>query len=664
MKDYRGTLTEPGTNSPHRDRSVEVNMRLFVAMKSGEFPDGHCILRAKIDMGSPNMNLRDPALYRIKKDAHPITGNQWCIYPMYDFAHAISDALEGITHSLCTLEFDNHRPLYDWFIDQLLPSGLLPYQSEGWRPRQYEFSRLNLQYTVLSKRKLIQLVNEGHVQGWDDPRMPTISAMRRRGFPAAAVRLFCDRIGISKAENNIDITVLEDCAREVLDEEAPRLFAIMNPLKVTITNWPDDDSAAELFSIEKHSRKAELGRRDLPFTRTLLIDRDDFFDTGVDGTILPPKGYKRLLPGGQVRLKYAYVIRCDAVVRAEDGSVCELKCSYDVSTRAGATPEGSKKVRGIVQWVSQDTAVPCDLRLYDRLFLTASPGRDQPDGDFLRDINPHSLNVVRGACVEASVLECNPGDTFQFERLGYFTLDSKLNESPLSRSSPLVFNRVVALKDTWSSQDNHPSSLPDTSSSSSSRSSVGDSTNRAAEVEDVLRVEFRVGLILSVEKHPDADSLYVEQVDCGDAAGPRTIVSGLVKHFSAAQLVGRKVVVVCNLKPSKMRGVTSEGMLLAAAASTDSADSGDTSSSGEERVELLSPPEDAPVGELIRVRGYGAPVPDGVLKSKTALDMWKRVCGDLTTNSNREASYRAADSVLLTSTGPCTVDTLGHAKIG
>lgn len=657
MKDYRGTLTEPGKNSPHRDRSVEENMRLFSAMKSGEFPDGHCILRAKIDMGSPNMNLRDPALYRIKKDAHPITGNQWCIYPMYDFAHAISDALEGITHSLCTLEFDNHRPLYDWFIDQLLPSGLLPYQTEGWRPRQYEFSRLNLQYTVLSKRKLIQLVNEGHVQGWDDPRMPTISAMRRRGFPAAAVRLFCDRIGISKAENNIDITVLEDCAREVLDEEAPRLFAIMNPLKVTITNWPDDDST-ELFSIEKHSKKAELGRRDLPFTRTLLIDRDDFFDTGADGSIPPPKGYKRLLLGGQVRLKYAYVVRCDSVVRAEDGSVSELKCSYDVSTRAGATPEGSKKVRGIIQWVSQDTAVQCDLRLYDRLFLTASPGRDQPDGDFLRDINPHSLNIVRGACVEASVLDCNPGDTFQFERLGYFTLDSKLNNSPLSRSSPLVFNRVVALKDTWSPQDDQPLSLPDSSNISSSRSSIGGNGNRPVEVEDVQRVEFRVGLILSVEKHPDADSLYVEQVDCGDAAGPRTIVSGLVKYFQAAQLVGRKVVVVCNLKPSKMRGVTSEGMLLAAAASAD------TSSSGEERVELLSPPVDAPVGELIRVRGFGAPMPDAVLKSKTALDMWKRVCGDLVTNSNREASYRAADNVLLTSAGPCTVDTLGHAKIG
>jgi len=650
MKDYRGTLTEPGKNSPHRDRSVEENMRLFGAMRSGEFPDGHCILRAKIDMTSPNMNLRDPALYRIKKDAHPITGNQWCIYPMYDFAHAISDALEGITHSLCTLEFDNHRPLYDWFIDQLLPSGLLPYQSEGWRPRQYEFSRLNLQYTVLSKRKLIQLVNEGHVQGWDDPRMPTISAMRRRGFPAAAVRLFCDRIGISKAENNIDITVLEDCAREVLDEEAPRLFAISNPLKVTITNWSD---GAELFSIERHSRKAELGRRDLPFTRTLLIDRDDFFDTGVDGSISPPKGYKRLVPGGQVRLKYAYVVRCDSVVRAGDGSVVELRCSYDVSTRAGATPEGSKKVKGIIQWVSQDNAVSCDLRIYDRLFLTASPGREQPDGDFLKDINPHSLTVVRGACIEASVLASNPGDTFQFERLGYFTLDSKLNDSPLSRSSPLVFNRVVALKDTWSLQGD--SSSPE-SSSSSRIIRIADNDNKAGEVDDVRRVDFRVGLVLSVEKHPDADSLYVERVDCGDAAGPRTIVSGLVKYIPAAQLEGRKVVVVCNLKPSKMRGVTSEGMLLAATA--------DTSSNGEERVELLSPPVDAQVGELIRVMGYGAPMPDGLLKSKTALDMWKRVCGELSTNGNREASYRAADNVLMTSAGPCTVDTLCHAKIG
>lgn len=340
---------------------MEENLALFRAMKEGQFPDGHCILRAKIDMSSPNLNLRDPPLYRIKRAVHPITGNQWCIYPMYDFAHVISDAVEEITHSLCTLEFADHRPLYDWFIDTLLPSKLLPCTATK-RPTQIEFSRLNLQYTVLSKRKLIQLVQEKHVDGWNDPRMPTISGIRRRGYPASAIRLFCERIGISKAENNIDISVLEDCAREILDEEAPRLLGVLDPLKVIITDYiPSQDE--DVFVVEKHPKRSELGQRRIPFSKEIFIDREDFFDTGMNGENPVPAGFKRLLLGGQVRLKYAYVITCNHIHRDEEGKVCQLDCTYDPNTRAGVTPEGSKRVKGIIQWVSASLAVPFEVHL-------------------------------------------------------------------------------------------------------------------------------------------------------------------------------------------------------------------------------------------------------------------------------------------------------------
>ena len=444
MREFRGTLTEPGRDSPYRGRSVEENLRLFEAMRAGQLPDGKCVLRAKIDMGSPNMNLRDPTLYRIKRESHPITGDTWCVYPMYDFAHAISDALEGITHSLCTLEFADHRPLYDWFLDNLQDSALLPGSDKGWRPVQTEFSRLNLQYTVLSKRKLIQLVTEKHVDGWDDPRMPTICGVRRRGYPPGALKLFCDRIGVSKAENNIDMSVLEDCVRETLDGEAPRAFAVITPLKLTITNWPA--GSTEDFRVENHPKRPELGDRSLPFTGSLYIDRDDFFDTGADGSLKPPKGYKRLLPGGQVRLKYAYVVTCDEVVRGAGGEVLELRCSYDERTRAGVTPEGAKKAKGIVQWVAQEHAVPAQLKLFDRLFRTPAPGKDQPDGDFLKDLNPHSVATAGGALLEPSLRGAAPGSTFQFERVGYFCVDAGGGGGGL-----LALNRVVTLKDTWAS---------------------------------------------------------------------------------------------------------------------------------------------------------------------------------------------------------------------
>lgn len=465
MREYRGTLTLPGKPSPYRERSIEENLRLFRAMRDGQFDDGHCVLRAKIDMASPNMNMRDPTLYRIKRGDHPITGNQWCIYPMYDFAHAISDAMEGITHSLCTLEFADHRPLYDWSINSVLPSGLLPHGGggeAGRRPYQYEFSRLNMQYTVLSKRKLIQLVNEGHVSGWDDPRMPTISGMRRRGYPSAALKLFCDRVGISKAENNIDMTVLEDCVREVLDTEASRVFGIEEPLKVTITNWPTTTTTTtaeakaaspegneEVFHVARHPKRPELGEREVFFGPTLYINREDFFDMGIDGKMAPPKGFKRLVPGGQVRLKFAYVITCDAVVRdPTTGEVIELQCRYDASTRAGQVGDSGKKVKGIVQWLSASHAIPAELHVYDRLFTVPSPGSGHVDGNFLRDLNPDSKRVLPRALVEDSLRNATVGETFQFERVGYFTVD-KERWTPTGR---MVFNRVVTLKDTWATK--------------------------------------------------------------------------------------------------------------------------------------------------------------------------------------------------------------------
>jgi glutaminyl-tRNA synthetase len=445
MKEYRGTLTEPGKNSPFRERSIEENLRLFHDMKSGKFEDGQYILRAKIDMASPNLNMRDPTLYRIKREKHPITGNEWCIYPMYDFAHAISDAMEGITHSLCTLEFEAHRPLYDWTIDNLLPSGILPFRSEGWRPHQYEFSRLNVQHTVLSKRKLIQLVKEGYVNGWDDPRMPTIIGMRRRGYPAEALKLFCDRVGISKSESNIDFLALEDCVREILDNTAPRTMAVLHPLKVVITNWPENHT--EMLTADVHPKFSEKGKRTFVFSKELFIDRNDFFDTGVDNDLKPPKGYKRFVPGGNVRLKFGFVINCNTVIRDDHGEVTELHCTYDAASKGGITPEGAKKAKGIIQWVSAHNAQPCQIRLYDRLFSHPSPGSSHEDGNFLRDINPNSFQTIDTALVEKSLMSAAVGTTFQFERVGYFAIDSDSGEADNRKS--LVINRVVTLRDTW-----------------------------------------------------------------------------------------------------------------------------------------------------------------------------------------------------------------------
>ena len=430
IRGQRGTLAEPGEDSRYRNRSVEENLDLFRRMRAGEFAEGEQVLRAKIDMASPNLNLRDPVLYRIRKVSHQRTGDAWCFYPLYDFTHGLSDALEGVTHSLCTLEFEDHRPLYDWILDQL---------ETPCRPRQYEFSRLNLQHTVLSKRKLIQLVEEKRVEGWNDPRMPTLSGLRRRGYPPEAIRLFCERIGISKAANNIDMSVLEDCVREDLDAKAPRAMVVLRPLKLTITNWPENHT--EELDAPVHPKRPELGRRTVPLSQTVYIEREDFSEE-------PPQGFQRLVPGGEVRLRNAYVVRCDEVVNDDSGAVVELRCTYDPATAKGKKPEG-RKVKGIIHWVATQHAVPVEVRLYDRLFTTPNPGADQPEGDFLQDLNPDSREILPQAWAEAGLAGTETGQRFQFERLGYFMTD------PVdSRPEQLVFNRIVTLRDSWRGKNN------------------------------------------------------------------------------------------------------------------------------------------------------------------------------------------------------------------
>jgi glutaminyl-tRNA synthetase len=419
IREHRGTLTEPGKNSPYRDRSVEENLDLFRRMYAGEFGDGEHVLRAKIDMASPNMNMRDPAIYRIRHIPHQNAGDKWCIYPMYDYAHGLSDAYEGITHSLCTLEFEDHRPLYDWFLDQLQPEH---------RPRQIEFSRLNLAYTITSKRKLKALVDEGVVSGWDDPRMPTISGMRRRGYPPAALREFVKRAGVTKKDKLIEMGALETCVRDVLGEAAPRRMAVLRPLKVVLTNYPEDQ--VELMEAMNHPANPDFGTRELPFSRELWIEQDDFMEDA-------PRKFFRLKPGGEVRLRFGYIIRCDEVIKNDDGEVVELRCSYDPDTRSG-TGTSDRKVKGTIHWVSCAHAVDASVRLYDRLFTDANPNAV---ADFHNVLNPDSLDVV-AAKLEPSLASID--EAVQFERLGYFCKDSADDAEDAH-----VFNRIVTLRDSW-----------------------------------------------------------------------------------------------------------------------------------------------------------------------------------------------------------------------
>ncbi|MBT5551131.1 MAG: glutamine--tRNA ligase/YqeY domain fusion protein [Nitrospina sp.] len=425
IREYRGTLSEPGKNSPYRDRTTQENLDLFERMKAGEFAEGERVLRAKIDMASGNLNFRDPVLYRVLKATHHRTGDKWCIYPMYDFTHGQSDSIERITHSICTLEFEDHRPLYDWFLKEL----------DIYCPQQIEFARLNLNYTVLSKRKLLQLVQEGHVNGWDDPRMPTLSGMRRRGYPPEAIRDFCERIGVSKSNSTVDFALLEHCVREDLNRTSPRVMAVVHPLKIVIENYPEDQ--VEELTAENNPEDPDAGTRKIPFSRTLYIEKGDFMED-------PPKKFFRLGPGREVRLKHAYIIKCEEMIKDEKtGEVIELRCSYDPETKSGSSQEG-RKVKGTLHWVSAAHAQRAEVRLYNHLFLKENPADEKESPDLESSLNPDSVEVVQNGFIEPFLQNAVAGERFQFLRLGYFCVDNK-DSSP---GTP-VFNRTVTLRDTW-----------------------------------------------------------------------------------------------------------------------------------------------------------------------------------------------------------------------
>ncbi|MBM4350978.1 MAG: glutamine--tRNA ligase/YqeY domain fusion protein [Deltaproteobacteria bacterium] len=424
IREQRGTLTEPGEESPYRNRSVEENLDLFTRMRAGEFEDGAHVLRAKIDMASPNITMRDPILYRIKRAHHYRTGTKWCIYPMYDFAHCLSDSIERITHSICTLEFENNRPLYDWILDQLKVNA---------HPQQIEFARLNLSYTVLSKRRLIELVERGYVKGWDDPRMPTLAGMRRRGYTPEAIRNFCERIGVAKNENLVDVSLLEHCVRDDLNERSQRVMGVLRPLRLVIDNYPE--GKVEELECPNHPQNPGRGSRKVPFSRVIYIEQDDFLEN-------PPKKFNRLGPGREARLRYSYIIKYVNMVKDQKtGEISEVHCTYDPETRNGPPPDG-RKVEGVIHWVSAEHSVPTEVRLYDRLFQVADPmGQDD---DFTKYLNPKSLETLTGCRVEPALAAANPGDRFQFERLGYFCVDLKD-----SASGRPVFNRIATLRDSW-----------------------------------------------------------------------------------------------------------------------------------------------------------------------------------------------------------------------
>lgn len=421
IREYRGTLTEPGKESPYRSRSVEENLDLLERMKSGEFPEGTRVLRAKIDMASPNINMRDPVIYRIMRVEHYRIGNKWCIYPMYDFAHPIEDSIEGISHSLCSLEYEDHRPLYDWVVN----NAGLPH-----KPRQIEFSRLNLGYTMMSKRKLLQLVNEKIVAGWNDPRMPTLSGLRRRGYTPSSVRDFCERIGVAKTNSMVDYALLEHCIREDLNAHAPRMMAVLKPLKVIIDNYPENE--AEWFDVENNPESPEMGSRKVPFTRELYIEQEDFMEN-------PPSKFFRLAPGREVRLKNAYFVKCEIVVKDAEGNITELHCTYDPESKGGNSPDG-RKVKGTLHWVSAEHALNAEIRLYDHLFTEQDPGAAD---DLHAIINPNSLEILKDCKVEPNLADTKAGDHYQFLRMGYFCTDLD------STADKLVFNRTVGLKDSW-----------------------------------------------------------------------------------------------------------------------------------------------------------------------------------------------------------------------
>ena len=535
IRELRGSLTEPGKESPFRTRSVEENLDLFERMKNGEFPDGSKTLRAKIDMTSPNLNLRDPVMYRILHATHHRTGDAWCVYPMYDWAHGLEDSLEGITHSLCTLEFENHRPLYNWFLEQL----------PVHRPQQIEFSRLNLTYTVMSKRKLLKLVQEKLVDGWDDPRMPTLSGLRRCGYTPEAIRKFVAKIGITKHNSTTDVALLEHCLREDLNARAPRVMAVLDPIKVVIENYPEGE--VEQLEAVNNPEDPSAGSRQVPFSREIYIEREDFRED-------PPRKYHRLAPGREVRLRWGYFLSCKHAVKDASGNIVELRCTYDPDTKGGKAPDG-RKVKGTIHWVSTAHAIDADVRLYDRLFHKENPEEVEEGQEFTANLNPESLQVLHSCKLEPSLAEAAVGTTYQFERLGYFTPDCRD-----SKPGALVFNRTVQLRDSWAKIEKKQNK---TAGKGNANSGGGKPEGVALiGIDDFTKLQLKTAKVLEAEVAPDSDRLLKLQVQIGDEK--RQIVAGIANHYAPEDMVGKTVIVVANLKPAVIRGIQSQGMLLAA----------------------------------------------------------------------------------------------------
>ena len=544
IREYRGTLTQPGKDSPYRTRSVEENLDLFERMRAGEFENGSRVLRAKVDMASPNLNMRDPVMYRVLHASHHRTGDKWCIYPMYDFTHGQSDSIEGITHSICTLEFEDHRPLYDWFLDEL----------KIFHPQQIEFARLNLTYTIMSKRRLMELVEQGYVTGWNDPRMPTISGLRRRGYTPESIRNFCERIGVAKRGSIVDMALLEYSIREDLNKRASRVMAVLRPLRVVIDNYPEN--RVEYLDAENNPEDPGMGSRKLPFSRVLYIEQEDFRED-------PPKKFFRLAPGREVRLKHAYYIKCERVVKDEKtGEVVELHCTYDPETRGGWSKDG-RNVKGTLHWVSADQSLKAEVRLYDHLFVKPNPGDEKDVSDFKTLLNSNSLEALSSCWVEPSLAGAEPGSRYQFLRQGYFCVDS-IDSS----ADKLVFNRTVTLRDTWAKIEKaqkktgilkaakEPAPL---SEKSDDLKPVGQEIT----IEDFSKLDLRVAIVREAGLIEGADKLIRLMVDLGEGR-LRQVFAGIRSAYPEPEkLVGKKVIIVANLKPRQMKFGLSEGMALA-----------------------------------------------------------------------------------------------------
>lgn len=544
IREYRGTLTQPGKDSPYRTRSVEENLDLFERMRAGEFENGSRVLRAKVDMASPNLNMRDPVMYRVLHASHHRTGNKWCIYPMYDFTHGQSDSIEGITHSICTLEFEDHRPLYDWFLDEL----------KIFHPQQIEFARLNLTYTIMSKRRLMELVEQGCVTGWNDPRMPTISGLRRRGYTPESIRNFCERIGVAKRESIVDMALLEYSIREDLNKRASRVMAVLRPLRVVIDNYPGN--RVEYLDAENNPEDPGMGSRKLPFSRVLYIEQEDFRED-------PPKKFFRLAPGREVRLKHAYYIKCERVVKDEKtGEVVELHCTYDPETRGGWSKDG-RNVKGTLHWVSADQSLKAEVHLYDHLFVKPNPGDEKDVSDFKTLLNSNSLEALTSCRVEPSLADAAPGSRYQFLRQGYFCVDS-IDSS----ADKLVFNRTVTLRDTWAKIEKaqKKTGIPKAAKEPAPLSEKHDDHKPVGQeitIEDFSKLDLRVAIVREAGLIEGADKLIRLMVDLGEGR-LRQVFAGIRSAYPEPEkLIGKKVIIVANLKPRQMKFGLSEGMALA-----------------------------------------------------------------------------------------------------